>query len=587
MNKINLIVYGLLSFIIFYIIVYFSFDFFKFLLIRFDLLMTADNKIFLSILFTCIGSFGVGIIYFILRINEKNIKLTSTLNELKFQKKALDEHAIVSKTDSKGNITYVNDKFCEISGYTREELIGQNHRILKSDEHDRAFFDNLKKTILAGKVWHGEVKNRSKSGRDYWVRATIVPILDINNKVSSFVSVRTDITEAKEIQSKLLIAKEDVEASNKAKNEFLANMSHELKTPLNSINLISSTMLKNKDLTLIENDLNKIEVINKSGKHLLELINDVLDIAKIDAHEISVTCEEFNFKELILKLEEKFQKRLELSSLFLDIDVDENLNFIYNDKNKIKKIIYIILDNAIKFTNKGRITLRVSSSDNELTIKIADEGIGIAENKLLTIFDRFTQIDGSIARKYTGTGLGLSICKELVTLLNGSISVESKLTLGTTFTISIDKNFSLDDKTSEKEKLEEKEIIIPKINNTNEETDKNKNKLDFNILILNNDPINLFNIVVNLKRFANRVESTNKTNDFFKLLKSNEFDKIIIDIDNYNDEIIYKILKYTREIYIISDNIIKDDIKNNIKELINKHVDFETIVNILNDKGKK
>ncbi len=150
------------------------------------------------------------------------------VNELNFQKSSLDEHAIVSSADVRGNITYVNDKFVSISGYNREELIGNNHRMVKSDEHSPEFYKELWKTISSGQPWHGEVKNLTKDGQIYWVRATIVPFLNEKGKPFKYISIRTDVTAMKELETSLISAKDVAEDAVKAKSDFLANMSHEI-----------------------------------------------------------------------------------------------------------------------------------------------------------------------------------------------------------------------------------------------------------------------------------------------------------------------------------------------------------------------
>ncbi len=156
------------------------------------------------------------------------------INELKFQESAIDEHAIVSATNVQGNIVYVNDKFCSISGHSREELIGQNHRMVKSGEHSTEFYNNLWKTISSGSPWHGEVRNLTKDGKSYWVRASIIPFLNEKGKPFRYVSIRTDVTAMKEMEVSLSQAKEVADQANRSKSDFLANMSHEIRTPMNA-----------------------------------------------------------------------------------------------------------------------------------------------------------------------------------------------------------------------------------------------------------------------------------------------------------------------------------------------------------------
>lgn len=545
----NKYILSLLSFSIFCFILFLSFDLIKEIINLFTQLLSNNQYKYLFVtLFSIIIVLWFWLIYFFINLKKTNNKLNFTLNELNFQKMALDEHAIVSMTDVKGNITYVNDKFCEISGYSIDELIGKNHRIVKSNEHPKEFFDSLKKTIQNGEIWNGEVKNKKKNGDFYWVRATIMPFLDLNKKPFKYVSIRTDITEVKKIQEELIKAKNIAVQSNRIKSDFLANMSHELKTPLNSINIISSVMIKNKNKKLDNEQIKNLNIINRCGKDLLFLINDVLDISKLDAGEINIECEEFDFKNFIYNIKEMFINQIEEKNLSFNIKYDEKISTIYNDELRIKQIIVNLLSNAIKFTNDGEISLIIKDEKEYILLEVIDEGIGIEENKLNYIFDRFKQVDGTTTRKYGGTGLGLAISKELAILLHGEIQVESEVNKGTKFIFKFEKNIDLNKNIKKKENS---------VNNDFDYIEHEEACTKFsqlNILILNDNPLSLFNIFVELKRKAKSVDLVNNIDEFLNKINESNYDKVIINLSSKIDFKDKYISTYSKELYFICNN---------------------------------
>jgi len=388
----------------------------------------------------------VWLLYFILSLKQTNKKIEKTIDELNFQKSALDQHAIVSITDAKGKITYLNKKFEEISGYTLSELKGQSHRVLKSDEHDDLFFKSMWKKISSGKTWQGEVKNRTKDGSFYWVSATIVPFMDEKNKPFQYISIRTDITNRKLIEEELVKAKHEADEANKIKGDFLANMSHELRTPLNGVIGMANIALENeKD----KKQKNYLEKINSSANILLQIINDLLDYSKIEAGKLSVEKIEFNLDGLLQNIADlvsvkAYEKDLELV-FNRDMNIPRNL---YGDPLRISQVLVNILGNAIKFTSEGEVSLNIKLKDmNESKVKllfeVKDTGIGMDKESVENVFNSFTQADNSISRKYGGTGLGLTITKNLIDLMDGEIKVESQLSVGTTFYIDLEFSYSM------------------------------------------------------------------------------------------------------------------------------------------------
>ncbi len=236
----------------------------------------------------------------------------------------------------------------------------------------------------------------------------------------------------------------DLEASNQYKSEFLANMSHELRTPLNSVILLSSLLAKNNKENLNKSDIQKANVINESGNELLRLINDILDLSKIESGKMELIVDKINPTNLLASYDEVFSHSAQDKSLEFKI-VDNYGEDFYNDKDRLGQVIRNLVSNALKFTQKGSVTLEISkTNDKKLPVKISviDTGIGIPKDKQKLIFKAFTQADGSTSRQFGGTGLGLSITKELSHLMGGEIELESIEEKGSVFSVLLP---SLDD----------------------------------------------------------------------------------------------------------------------------------------------
>ncbi|MEK7852058.1 MAG: ATP-binding protein, partial [Deltaproteobacteria bacterium] len=236
----------------------------------------------------------------------------------------------------------------------------------------------------------------------------------------------------------LLQANDRVMEADRLKSEFLANMSHELRTPLNSIIALSGILLARMDGELSGEQDKQVKIIQRSGKNLLELINDILDLSKIESGKMDIHIEEFGIADLVDDARATVTPLISQKGLNTAFTWDEDIPVIRSDRNKIKQVLLNLLSNAVKFTpNGGSITIGARRKDGSIELSVADTGIGIARENLDKIFDEFRQVDGSSTREYGGTGLGLAITKRLMNLLGGGISVESKLGKGSTFTINI------------------------------------------------------------------------------------------------------------------------------------------------------
>jgi len=334
-------------------------------------------------------------------------------------------------TDYDGKVEYVNHIFEEISGYSFDDLRNNKLNILKSGKHDKDFYKNLWDTIKKGEVWKGEILNKKKNGELYWDDTIIYPLKDENNNIIKFISFKQDITEKKKIDEELIKAKEKAEESERLKTAFLQNMTHEIITPLIGI-LGFSELLQQKNITN-EEIIEYTNLIKKSSNRLIEIVNNVLELSKIETNQISINSNLFSVKELLDDIYIKYkdiaaEKGLKLIKNYKFVDV-----IINSDELKISQIFNNLLQNAIKFTNKGKIEFGFDIKDNYIEFFVADTGIGIQENKFDIIFKRFHQLDFALNRNFEGIGLGLPLCKGLIDLLGGDIWLTSKVDEGSTF----------------------------------------------------------------------------------------------------------------------------------------------------------
>lgn len=346
-------------------------------------------------------------------------------------KAAVDDHAIVSITDKDGRITYANGKFCEITGYQLEEVLGKNHRIVKSGQHPDSFYEEMWRVISSGHTWTGEICNRAKDGRLYWVLATIAPLLDENGLPYQYIGIRADITQRKMHEEALRLAKEDAEAASRIKSEFLANMSHEIRTPMNGVLGMLNLAL---DTPLNEEQQEYLGLAQSSANALLHILNDILDFSKIEAGRLDVHQEPMNPLELVNELARMHEPRCLENGLAFALKVEPGLpSTLIADAARVRQVLVNLLSNALKFTSAGGITLEVTREGENMRFLVRDTGIGIPQEKQDLVFEAFTQADGSITKRFGGTGLGLTISNRLVQLMGGQMGLHSREGHGSEF----------------------------------------------------------------------------------------------------------------------------------------------------------
>ena len=408
--------------------------------------------------------------------NQENKRLAKESHEFS---SALDESSILSKTDLTGKITYVNQRFCDITGYSKEELIGQSHNIVRHEDVDKSVYKDMWKNIKDKKIFKVILKNKKKNNESYYVDSTIIPILDINNEIIEFIAVRYDVTELVIQRDKALIAQ-------KVKDRFLATVSHELRTPLNSIIGFIKLSL---DITTSDKVMKYLNISLESSKILLNLINNILDVSKMQSGKFSIAKNNFNPRFSIKNLLNRFHNDARQKNIDIEYNIDENLNKDFlGDWQRISQIITNLISNAIKFTKSGGyIKVNSTFKNNSLVLSVKDNGIGLSKEAQERMFNPFEQADVSTTREYGGTGLGLSISLELAVMMNGNITVQSKEGTGSTFTMTI----PLDDSNN------------PSVTLNKEELDsKDDNRLSGHILVAEDNKTNQLLISIILKKFG-------------------------------------------------------------------------------------
>lgn len=342
---------------------------------------------------------------------------------------------VVVITDCDGIIEYVNPKFSSIYGYSKEEVIGQKTAILQADNIDRETFASIWQTIKSGKEWRGEFHNRKKNGERVWQLVSISPVISTTGEISHFIASQENIDQKKEAEFKLQEAKQAAENANQAKSAFLANMSHELRTPLNAVIGFAQILEKQAQGVLESKQLVFLKHIREAGDHLLNMVNDVLDLSKIEADKVDLEFKPFDLRSMLERSPLTIQSIAEKKQIRIETDIPENLGWLIGDETRIKQVIFNFLSNAFKFTDQGkRIGITARSEADEVFITVWDEGVGISQKDLERIFKPFEQVKSAVGTE-GGTGLGLAISKRIVELHGGSIDVASNLNSGSRFTI--------------------------------------------------------------------------------------------------------------------------------------------------------
>ncbi|MBI5790353.1 MAG: PAS domain S-box protein [Rhodocyclales bacterium] len=356
-------------------------------------------------------------------------------------------------TNIKAEIEYVNEAFCRTTGFRRDEVLGKNPRILHSGQTPSETYAAMWEQLVQGIPWKGEFFNRRKDGSEYVEFAIVTPIHQPDGSISHYVAVKEDITEKRRVgreldqhrhhleqlvanrTAQLEEARRHAEAANVAKSTFLANMSHEIRTPMNAI--VGLTYILRRTQPTPE-QADKLTKIDEAAEHLMAIINDILDLSKIEAGKLTLEQTDFSLSAILDHTQSLIADQARAKGIDVRLECEGVPHWLRGDPTRLRQALLNYAGNAVKFTKRGSITLRAlleeeTADDVKIRFEVEDTGIGIPADQLPGLFQAFVQADASTTRTYGGTGLGLAISRRLATMMDGESGVESQVGRGSTF----------------------------------------------------------------------------------------------------------------------------------------------------------
>lgn len=423
-------------------------------------------------------------------------------NEMILRESAMESSvAGFAIANTSGKLTYCNKSLVQLFGYSsKDEMLQRDIQEFVSQQNDfRILWEELNQY---GK-WIGEITHKKKDGEELATMISASSVCDVNGNIMCYIASFMDLTSRKKIELELIKAKESAERANSAKTEFLSNMSHEIRTPMNAIFGFTDILIE------MESDNEKLEFLNtirEANEHLLEIVNDILNISKIESGKYRIKTDEINIFKKFKKSFEIFEKQSEKKGLLFIAEIDISLDrTIITDYMSIYRIVSNLISNSIKFTNTGYVKIVVKElPQKKMEIIVEDTGIGISISKQERLYEPFEQGEYYLSKQHEGTGLGLAIVKRVVDLLNGEISVNTEINKGTRFNVIL----------PFEENLETSEKKIKKVNIISAEDVEMNQKLLEKQLDSN---------IYNLKKVSNGKELLDE-------LESNKYDLILMDI---------------------------------------------------------
>ncbi len=380
-------------------------------------------------------------------LREREAQLSSILNNVSDV-----VFAVAVEPGERFRFIWANRRFLEATGLPESAVAGALVRDVIPQPAHGLVFAKYREAIASGQPSHWEEASEYPSGRRVG-HVTVVPVFDADGTCRQLVGMVHDITDTKRAEeairdlnttlerrvaertAELAVARDRAQEADRLKSAFLATMSHELRTPLNSIIGFTGILLKGLAGPLNEEQRKQLDMVNQSARHLLELINDVLDLSKIEAGQFRLEMAEFDLPAAIRRTLTAVAPLADRKGLTLETDVAPGIGTITSDRRRVEQILLNLLSNAVKFTAKGAVAVECEESGGAVVIRVCDTGIGIKQEDMRLLFRPFQQLDSGLARAYEGTGLGLSICKRILDMLGGDISVESEPGRGSVFTV--------------------------------------------------------------------------------------------------------------------------------------------------------
>ncbi len=482
----------------------------------------------------------------------KNLQLG--LQEEKFRNIIENMNLGILEVDNNDIIQYANNTFSAISGFSLEELKGKNAHKLFTKKSDEKIIKEILSERIKGESGNYEVTVYTKSGDERIWFISGAPNYNDRGEIIGSIGVHLDITDRKKLEKALEKARDKAQEASKTKELFLANMSHEIRTPLNII--LGMTRLIKKE------NLNErlVEYVNHSqyaANHLLAIINDILDISKIEFGEMKLQLNPFNLYSLSNAIESIFTPNAEEKGLNFNYSISDNISdSLLGDDLRVRQVLINLIGNSIKFTDKGYVSLKVSllkenKETQTISFEIKDSGIGMSEEFINHIFDKFSQEANKANRKYAGTGLGMAICRDLLALMNSQLKIESFRGRGTT--ISFDIEF--------KKSINNSSLPLTKISNLELNNISSKK-----VLLVEDNKINRLIAGKSLEILGCTFEEEINGIEAIEILKNQSFDLILMDIQMPDmdgveaTKIIRQEMKITTPIVALTANVFKQDL---------------------------